>query len=95
MSLESEVLAVRDLPAGEFVGYGGRFVTDAPFRIEMVAVGYADGYLRGIAEHAGHGRQHRSRIVGRASMNMMSVDLSTSLPRGSEAASSCWASRYR
>ena len=44
MTLESKLIAVRELAAGEPVGYGARFVTDAPTRIGVVAMGYADGY---------------------------------------------------
>jgi alanine racemase len=46
MTLESKVICVRELPAGEPVGYGAKFVTDKPMRIGVVAMGYADGYPR-------------------------------------------------
>jgi alanine racemase len=46
MTLESKVICVRELPAGEPVGYGARFVTPKPMRIGVVAMGYADGYPR-------------------------------------------------
>ena len=46
MTLESKIIAVRDLPAGEPVGYGARFVSERPTRVGVVAMGYADGYPR-------------------------------------------------
>ena len=46
MTLESKVICVRELPAGEPVGYGARFVTPKPMRVGVVAMGYADGYPR-------------------------------------------------
>ncbi len=38
MTLESKIISVRDLPAGEAVGYGATFVTDKPSRIGVVAM---------------------------------------------------------
>ncbi|KPC25354.1 Alanine racemase [Pseudomonas syringae pv. cilantro] len=81
MTLESKIISVRDLPAGEAVGYGATFVTDKPSRIGVVAMGYADGYPR----HAPTGTPvqidgQRSRLVGRVSMDMLCVDL-TDLPQ--------------
>ena len=80
MTLESKVICVRDLPAGEPVGYGGAFVTERPMRIGVVAMGYADGYPR----QAPTGTPvmidgHRSQLLGRVSMDMLCVDL-TNVP---------------
>ena len=46
MQLTSRIIAVRELPAGEPIGYGSRFVTTRPTRVGVVAMGYADGYPR-------------------------------------------------
>jgi alanine racemase len=76
MRLESAVIAVRDLPAGEAIGYGGHFVTTAPTRMGVVACGYADGYPRIVPSGTPvmvNGA--RSRILGRVSMDMLVVDL--------------------
>jgi len=76
MTLESKVISVRELPAGEPVGYGGTFLTDRAMRIGVVAMGYADGYPR----QAPTGTPvlidgQRSRLIGRVSMDMLCVDL--------------------
>lgn len=76
MTLQSQIIAVRELPAGEAVGYGGRFVTRAQSKIGIVAVGYADGYPR----HAVDGTPvlvegQRASLAGRVSMDMLAVDL--------------------
>ncbi|WP_286239443.1 alanine racemase [Neptuniibacter halophilus] len=76
MTLSSEVIAVRELEAGEPVGYGCTFVCDKPSRVGTVAMGYADGYPR----HAKTGTPvlvngQMSRIIGRVSMDMLAVDL--------------------
>ncbi|KAF1684952.1 alanine racemase [Pseudoxanthomonas taiwanensis] len=77
MTLESKVIAVRELPAGEPVGYGARFVTEAPTRVGVVALGYADGYPQFAANGTPVAIDGRpGRLVGRVSMDMLTVDLS-------------------
>ena len=77
MTLESELIAVRDLVAGDAVGYGSSFVAERAMRIGVVACGYADGYPR----HAPTGTpvqiaQRRTRTLGRVSMDKICIDLS-------------------
>ena len=76
MTVESKVICVRELPAGEPVGYGAKFITSKPMRIGVVAMGYADGYPR----HAPTGTPvlvagQRSQLLGRVSMDMLCIDL--------------------
>jgi alanine racemase len=76
MTLASRVIGVQQLAAGDTVGYGSSFTADAPLRIGVVACGYADGYPR----HCSAGTPIlvdgvRTRIVGRVSMDMITVDL--------------------
>lgn len=80
MTLESKIISVRELAAGEPVGYAGHFVTERPTRVGVVAMGYADGYPR----HAPTGTPVSidgapGRLIGRVSMDMLCVDL-TDLP---------------
>jgi alanine racemase len=76
MSLTSRVTAVKGLRAGEGVGYGWRFQTDAPRSIAIVPAGYADGLDTRLG---GRGavliRGHRVPIVGAVSMDMITVDV--------------------
>ena len=77
MRLSSEIIAVQDLKAGDGLGYGHTFVAQQAMRVGVVACGYADGYPR----HAGTGTPvwlagKRSRLLGRVSMDMLSIDLS-------------------
>ena len=77
MTLQSELISVQTLQAGEGVGYGQLFRADRPMRVGVVACGYADGYPR----HALTGTPvlvngRRSRTLGRVSMDMLCVDLS-------------------
>ena len=78
MRLESHLIAIHDLAAGESIGYGARYTCDRPTRVGVVAIGYADGYPR----HAPDGTPvavngQRTRLIGRVSMDMLTVDLST------------------
>ncbi|RAH38629.1 alanine racemase [Halomonas sp. SL1] len=80
MTLHSEIIAVRELEAGEPVGYGGRWTAPRPSRVGVVACGYGDGYDR----HAVDGTPvlvdgRRAAIAGKVSMDMLIVDL-TELP---------------
>lgn len=77
MTLESEIIAVRDLAVGEHIGYGCTFTAERPMRVGVVACGYADGYPR----HAPTGTPVlvdglRTRTLGRVSMDKLCVDLS-------------------
>lgn len=76
MTLESEIIGIQHIEAGDAVGYGSRFIADRPMTTGVVACGYADGYPR----HAPNGTPVvvdgvRTRIVGRVSMDMITVDL--------------------
>ncbi|MCU0764339.1 MAG: alanine racemase, partial [Hydrogenophaga sp.] len=77
MTLSSRLIAVQSLQPGDTVGYGSAFTADRAMRIGVVACGYADGYPR----HAPTGTPVlvdgvRTRVVGRVSMDMITVDLS-------------------
>lgn len=91
MTLESRVIAVQELAAGEFVGYGWSFRAPQPMRIGVVACGYADGYPR----HAPTGTPMsvagvRTYTVGRVSMDMLCVDLTRVPGAGVGAAVELW-----
>ncbi len=76
MHLESRIIAVQTLLPGDEVGYGGAFTAGRPMRIGVVACGYGDGYPRSAATGTPvwvAGR--RTRLVGRVSMDMLTVDL--------------------
>lgn len=76
MTLQSEVIATRWIQPGESVGYGSRFVADQPTRVGTVAMGYADGYPRQAKEGTPVAVDgHRTRLIGRVSMDMITVDL--------------------
>ena len=50
--LSTVLLQVRDLPAGEAVGYGCRGLTERPSKIAVIPIGYADGFSRRLSRGA-------------------------------------------
>ena len=80
MQLRSKVIAVRSIEVGEAVGYGASWVAQRPSRIGTIAVGYADGYPRQMRSGAPVIVNNQvTQLVGRVSMDMITVDL-TDLP---------------
>lgn len=77
MQLVSRIIARTQVKAGDTVGYGGTWQAKTDADIAVVAIGYGDGYPRHIIEDAYvlvHGVQ--CPIVGRVSMDMITVDVS-------------------
>ena len=80
MTLSSRIIGVQNIGIGDTIGYGSSFTADAGMRVGVVACGYADGYPR----HCSTGTPVlvggvRTRLLGRVSMDMVTVDL-TALP---------------
>ena len=76
MELRSALIAIRQCRQGDAVGYGGHWVCPEDMPIGVVAIGYGDGYPR----HAENGTPvllngQPSQVVGRVSMDMISIDL--------------------
>ncbi|HZE90610.1 MAG TPA: alanine racemase [Rhizobacter sp.] len=76
MTLRSQLVGTQSLQRGDTVGYGSAFTADHAMRIGVVACGYADGYPR-LAPTGAPVLVNgvRTRLVGRVSMDMVTVDL--------------------
>ena len=76
LTWKAAVLAVKDLPAGALVGYGGMYRTTHPTRIAVLAAGYADGIPHRLS---GRGRViakgHFAPIIGAVSMDVTTIDI--------------------
>jgi alanine racemase len=87
VELQGRIIQVRTVGKGETIGYGAAFTAGRTSRIAVVAVGYADGFLRSAAAAKGKpaaevvvaGR--RCPIAGRVSMDLLAVDV-TDLAEG-------------
>lgn len=80
MNFSAPIIAIREVPPGESVGYSRKWYAERMSRIATIAVGYADGYPR----HARNGtpviiRNQRAHLAGRVSMDMITVDV-TNIP---------------
>jgi alanine racemase len=74
--LSLPVIQVRDLKAGETVGYGNSWTAEVPSRIATVAAGYGDGLIRSVSRQGKLWAEKKScPIVGRISMDMIGVDI--------------------
>lgn len=76
MTLETRVIAIRDVKPGETVGYGGVWRATSDARIAIAAAGYGDGIPRMLPNGTPvlvDGQ--RARLVGRVSMDMLAVDV--------------------
>ncbi|MFN2348654.1 MAG: alanine racemase [Thioalkalivibrio sp.] len=77
MTVSAPVVALKTLKQGDAVGYGGSYICQQPRTMAVVAMGYGDGYPR----HAPSGtpvlvRGRRCGLMGRVSMDLLSVDVS-------------------
>jgi alanine racemase len=78
--VEAEVLQVREIAAGDTVGYGASWAAPGKRRIATVAAGYADGYLRSLSGRSfGHLHGRVAPLVGRVSMDLTTFDV-TDIP---------------
>jgi alanine racemase len=72
----TEILRLKELPAGHAIGYGTTFHTTRTSRIATLPVGYADGYDRLLSNNAEViVRGNRAPVVGRVSMDLVTIDV--------------------
>jgi len=76
LSLRARIISLRNVPAGEGVGYAARFVTTRPSRIAVINAGYADGVVRARTNRGwALVRGKRVPLVGTISMDLTTLDL--------------------
>ncbi|MFA5821102.1 MAG: alanine racemase [Candidatus Gracilibacteria bacterium] len=77
---KSKIAQIKEIAAGEFVGYGCTFKTERKTKLAIVPIGYYDGYDRGVSGKAHvlvHGK--KAPVRGRVCMNIIMVDV-TDIP---------------
>ncbi|HUW73546.1 MAG TPA: alanine racemase [Methyloceanibacter sp.] len=79
--LKGRILQVRDVAAGETVGYGATRTLTRPSRVAVVSAGYADGLFRALSTKDGENGlavylgPHAAPILGRISMDLITIDV--------------------
>jgi alanine racemase len=78
--LRARILQLRDAAAGESVGYSATYQCTKPRRVATIALGYADGFLRSLSSRGfvffgEPGQQQPCPIIGRVSMDLITVDV--------------------
>lgn len=77
VALDIPVIQIRDVAAGESVGYGNAFVAKSETRVATIAAGYADGLIRAMGNGATLTFDGQPvPVIGRVSMDMITVDIS-------------------
>lgn len=77
VALSARILQLRTVVAGDSIGYGATFTAPHDLRIAVVALGYADGYVRSLSNAgAAFAGDARCPAVGRVSMDMAAFDVS-------------------
>jgi alanine racemase len=87
ISWKTNVMDLKDVGAGKFIGYGTSFFTNVPTKIALIPVGYANGYSRNLSNQGKvliHGK--RFDVIGTVNMSMMAVDITEcpEIQRGDE-----------
>jgi len=76
MTLKSNIVHIKDMPAGQSISYGRNFITPRPSVIATIPIGYADGYSRRLSNRADVLLQgKRARVVGNICMDMCMIDV--------------------
>jgi alanine racemase len=81
VTLDARILQIRNVQPGETVGYSATWKASRPTKIAIIAAGYADGIARKLSSHQHNGPAQvaiagsRCPIVGRVSMDMMTIDV--------------------
>lgn len=80
MTLRSRLIAINDLKVGDAVGYGATYICEKDMRVGVVSIGYGDGYPRSASTGTpvileGRNQLYRTALIGRVSMDMITIDL--------------------
>lgn len=75
--IEAAILQIRNVKRGAQIGYNATFIAPHDMRLAIVALGYADGYLRGFSNKGSFFyNDMKLPVIGRVSMDLTIVDIS-------------------
>lgn len=84
LRLVSEIVHIKQVPAGSLIGYGGTYESSADEYIATIPIGYADGYTRAMQGFRVLVDGKECPVVGRVSMDQTTIRLPQSYPLGTE-----------
>jgi alanine racemase len=77
LTWRAKLLAVKEIPEGALVGYGGTFRAPRPMRVGIVGAGYADGLFHRLSNRGKFMADGKyAAILGTISMDLTTIDLS-------------------
>ncbi|CAM4020072.1 alanine racemase [Flavobacterium antarcticum] len=88
ISWKSEVMSVKKVNPGDYIGYGTSFMASEKMKVAVIPVGYSHGYSRSLSNHGRvliNGK--RCMVIGTVNMNMLTVNVSDleTVKKGDEA----------
>ncbi len=84
LELKSELTHIKTVEKGETIGYGATFVAERPTIVGTVPIGYADGWTRDMTGVYVLVNGEKCPIIGRISMDQMTIALNETLPIGTK-----------
>ena len=77
MTLKTNVIAIKQVDAGQGIGYSQKYTAQRDMRIAVIGIGYGDGFPWSLSQDAFVKlKNHKATIVGRVSMDMIAIDIS-------------------
>ena len=76
MTMMTNVIAIRDINAGETIGYSQTYIAETDMKVAIIGIGYGDGYPWSLSKSAFVKlNNQKAVIVGRVSMDMLAIDI--------------------
>ncbi|WP_407269099.1 serine racemase VanT catalytic subunit [Radiobacillus sp. PE A8.2] len=77
LALKARIASIRNIDAGESIGYARQYTASSNMKIATVTIGYADGIPRNLAEGNGYVLVHEQKapIIGRICMDQFTIDV--------------------
>lgn len=74
-TLQAKIVFLKEIEAGESIGYGREFTAKRKSKIATLPIGYADGYIRAFKKGEVSVNGKRAKIAGRVCMDQVMIDV--------------------
>jgi len=76
MALKTNVIAIKQLDAGQGIGYSQKYKAQTDMKVAIIGIGYGDGFPWSLSQDAFVKlKNHKATIIGRVSMDMLAIDI--------------------